>query len=62
MSEETLTDVALANVEALAQESSAFSCFTSGCSFDPNYTCYVYQNWPGSSNYYLTNICDYFRG
>jgi hypothetical protein len=65
--EVALSDVALANVEALAEEtgstgSTAISCFNYGCRFQINYYCTVYgQIWPSGSYMYIMT-CDHFKG
>jgi hypothetical protein len=40
--EMALTDVALANVEALADELSGYECWDYGCKLDWEYNCSVY--------------------
>ena len=55
--EMALSDVALNNVEALAQsESGSYAeCYLYGCRFAYNYTCTVYSGW----GIHLTTCSDY---
>ena len=55
-----MSDVSLANVEALAREISAWGCAEAGCHIQFNYTCHVYQNIGGY--YFWVGSCDMMWG
>ena len=57
-----MTDVMLANVEALADYEGDFLDCVYYCVYDFNYICSVYKDLYGIGIYTLTAVCDYKRG
>ena len=49
-----LSDLALANIEALASGEGSFTCYTN-CIFDYNYQCHVFGGYPSPT------YCFYYR-
>jgi hypothetical protein len=59
-SEKVLSDVALANVEALAWEYPTITCI-SICQWDPNYNCAVYVQ-DSYGVYHYEETCSEYKG